>query len=294
MISLTACPICEQTSLRAFLTCKDYTVSHETFNLTECTSCGFVFTNPRPEDQNLGRYYQSSNYISHSEGNKSLMDTAYRLARSFTLRWKLNLVQRHSASPPDSLLDFGCGTGTFLQYCKQQGIRAAGIEPAPNARTIAARNTKADIVSDISDITSRYDAITLWHVLEHVADLNGTLEQLKSTLSENGTMFIAVPNHNSADAKTYKEYWAAYDVPRHLWHFSQTTMTRILNNHGMKVKHILPMPLDAYYVSLLSEQYRTNKRGFTLMAKATIQAFKSNRMAKKTNEYSSLIYIVTA
>lgn len=290
---LSMCPVCQQkANFSAFLSCKDYTVSNETFHLEKCPSCGFVATNPRPADNDLPRYYQSAAYISHSDISTNLIDKVYKVSRSFTLKWKYNLVQRHTVAKPSSLLDFGCGTGAFLQECQKHTMEVAGVEPAEGARAQATQNAKIKIHADVHGINASFDTITLWHVLEHVSDLNGTIEKLKNSLTENGTMFIAVPNLNSKDAKVYGEHWAAYDVPRHLWHFSRNTMKKLLASHQLKLHYVVPMRLDAFYVSLLSEKYKRGEKGVSNMTRAIIQGLRSNQEAIRTQEYSSLIYIV--
>ncbi|HEX8037772.1 MAG TPA: class I SAM-dependent methyltransferase [Chryseosolibacter sp.] len=247
-------------------------------------------TNPRPEDDQLGRYYQSDAYISHSNKTLTITDRVYKIARAFTLNWKYKLIHRHAATPPRSVLDFGCGTGSFLRTCKDHGMHIGGVEPSDSARQLAAKTTGAHIAADLDNISDQYDVITLWHVLEHVSNFNDTIQQLRNKLAENGTIFIAVPNLNSLDAKTYKQHWAGYDVPRHLWHFSIKTMERILSQNHLRVTTILPMKLDSFYVSILSEKYRNPTRGGSLV-NAVVQGRNSNRAAKRTGEYSSLIYI---
>lgn len=289
---LTACPVCRAHDFHPFLSCKDYTVSHETFLLEQCATCGFVFTNPRPDDAALPRYYQSPSYISHSDKPTGTIDRAYKISRHFTLKWKYEIVQKHALQPPSSILDYGCGTGAFLRTCQQRSMRIAGVEPSPLARTQAENNTNTPIYSHASEIDQDFHAITLWHVLEHVSDLHGTLEKLKKHLTENGTMFIALPNLKSQDANRYKEHWAGYDVPRHLWHFSEDTLKKLLTSHRLRVITTLPMPLDAYYVSLLSEKYKNGSNNVLNMTRALHSGWKSNQAGKKTSQYSSLIYIV--
>lgn len=249
-------------------------------------------TNPQPEEKDLPRYYQSESYISHSNKSQGIIDRIYKIARSYTLKWKYHLVQKHSLHHPSSLLDYGCGTGAFLQHCQTRNLHVAGVEPSDLARAEAIRMINAPVVSHLHEAKGQYDAITLWHVLEHVSTLNTTIEELKSKLQNNGTMFIAVPNLNSRDAKKYRQYWAAYDVPRHLWHFTKHSMESILNGHGLKLNKVLPMRLDAYYVSMLSEKYKRGQNNISTMTRALISGWQTNIEAKKTNEYSSLIYII--
>jgi 2-polyprenyl-3-methyl-5-hydroxy-6-metoxy-1,4-benzoquinol methylase len=249
-------------------------------------------TNPRPNEKDLPRYYESEAYISHSDESTSLIDHMYRISRRFTLRWKYNLLHTHSLRKPATILDLGCGTGAFLRECKKNNMQISGVEPSPVARETALRNTKARIWDNISAIQGDYDAITLWHVLEHVPALHQTLDKIKNHLSRNGTMFIAVPNLKSLDAKRYLENWAGYDVPRHLWHFSKETMKKTLERHNLNLVTTIPMYLDSYYVSLLSEKYKNGNNGAMNMARAILQGWLSNNEARKTSEYSSLIYIV--
>ncbi len=288
---LTECPVCLHHNFADFQVCRDYTVSHETFQLQQCPSCSLVFTNPRPDDDQLHKYYESENYVSHADKAANFVDSIYHIARSFTLKWKHRLLVQHAITTPHTVLDFGCGTGSFLSTCKQKGLQIAGVEPSLQARTIAATTTGEQIAQDLRDITGTHDVITLWHVLEHVTDLNETISSLSARLAENGTMFIAVPNLKSDDAAFYRAHWAGFDVPRHLWHFSQQAMTRLLANHNLNIAGMVPMRLDAFYVSLLSEQYLGRKAPGTFIS-AIARGLRSNFRAGTTNEFSSLIYIV--
>jgi len=290
MKHLSVCPVCQATHFVDHLSCKDYTVSHETFTLQKCTGCGFVITNPRPDETPLPRYYQSDAYISHSNKTLNIVDKVYKVSRTFTLKWKYNLVQRHSLTKPVSILDYGCGTGAFLRECKRHKMIISGVEPSPAARNHAKANTATEILSHIDEVKAVFDVLTLWHVLEHVSDLNETIAKLKNHLDKSGTMFIAVPNLQSFDAIRYKEHWAGYDVPRHLWHFSRKPMEILLSRHDLKLINVAPMRLDSYYVSLLSEKYKKGN-SVVSMLKAILQGWKSNNEANSTQEFSSLIYI---
>ena len=287
------CPICNHSLFDTFLTCEDSLLSHEHFDLKKCQSCTFVFTSPRPDAASLPNYYKSDQYISHTGKSTSLLDWIYLFARNFTLQWKISLIKKYRQKI--TLLDYGCGTGEFLRSAKEEGWQIAGLEPTADARKKATEITGINIASDLSQFNNQqFDVITLWHVLEHVMDLKSTIYQLKSLLREDGFFLIAVPNHQSYDAFFYQESWAAYDVPRHLWHFTRITMTALLHSLGLKIKAIEPMKLDAYYVSLLSEKYTSkNKGSYLSLFKGVTRGFQSNRKAKSTMDYSSLIYIVT-
>lgn len=292
MKSLTSCPVCQGTDFIPYLKCEDYTVSHETFQLVSCKRCAFTFTNPQPDTLELPRYYESDAYISHSDKSRGVIAMLYKLSRAFTLEWKYKLIRKHADPGARSILDFGCGTGKFLSECQKHGMKASGVEPSKAARKLAKSNTNGAIVETIDKIDGSFDIITLWHVLEHVADLQETISLLRHRLNKNGTIFIAVPNLRSLDATIYRQYWAAYDVPRHLWHFTKDTMRRLLADNDLKLTTILPMKLDAFYVSLLSEKYAGQRSKISAFTTAFLNASKSNRTARSSGEYSSLIYVV--
>lgn len=216
MNKLTECPICSATNLEVFLQTKDYFLSQEVFRIDRCLTCGFKFTNPRPEKEDLSNYYKSEEYISHSNTNKGLSSRLYKLVRAFTLGQKERLISRHVSR--GTILDYGCGTGHFLSYCKSKGWQTIGFEPDPGASGIAmAQGIKVySKESDLIKPSSGYNAISLWHVLEHLPELKDTLSFLKEKLNQNGIFVVAVPNPESYDARYYGPYWAAYDLPRHL------------------------------------------------------------------------------
>lgn len=293
---LEHCPVCNSSDFSNSIICKDYTVSQESFVIVECNRCNFRFTNPRPRAEELDKFYESEDYISHTNSSKSVVDVVYKTVRKFALKGKLKLINKLSKSKDKKLLDVGCGAGVFLNYCAENGWQTNGVEPNGKARAIAKNDSSSLIVEKLSDVEhTNFDTITLWHVLEHIPDLNSTIETLKSLLDSKGRLIVAVPNLESWDAWHYDKHWAAYDVPRHLYHFSQGTMVNLMKQHKLKVEAILPMKLDSFYVSLLSEKYRKhdNEAKGNGYIKAVIKGYKSNRYAKKhNNNYSSLIYII--
>lgn len=277
----------DNSELQPYLRCKDHTVSLEEFTLLKDINNDLLITSPRPSDDKLGDYYDSSDYISHTDSKKSFVDRVYQLVRNYALKQKLKLINSFGTESK-SILDIGAGTGDFLATCKNNGWDVQGIEPNEKARKIAQEKSGIDLKSEISNLKSgQYDVITMWHVLEHVPNLNETITELRNLLKPKGSLVIAVPNHKSFDAQHYKEYWAAYDVPRHLWHFSQASVRNLFSKQNMEVVKILPMKFDAYYVSLLSEKYKT---GIMNPVKAFAVGLRSNLKAKRTSEYSSLIY----
>ncbi|APD06797.1 hypothetical protein UJ101_01278 [Flavobacteriaceae bacterium UJ101] len=268
---------------------KDYFLTQEEFELEE-NSFGILETKPQPKVENLSNYYQSENYISHTDSKKSIFDFAYQFAKKINLKNKKVVLQKYKAS--GKLLDYGCGTGDFLNYIKDK-FEATGIEPNEKAANFARKKSSLKITNqtDLSQFKNEtFDIITLWHVLEHIPNLKEISIELKRILKEEGILIIAVPNHKSYDANYYQNFWAAYDVPRHLWHFSKTAMKNWWNQFEMQIIEIAPMKLDAFYVSILSEQYR-NKNIFSLI-KGVFRGILSNQKAKKSGEYSSLIYIL--
>ncbi|UOB19326.1 class I SAM-dependent methyltransferase [Abyssalbus ytuae] len=272
---------------KVFLKCKDYLVSQETFSLIEDEENNMLITYPKPAIENLDKYYQSENYISHTDSKKGLLNKLYQFIKYFALKNKVRLINKHAKGKKD-LLDIGAGTGSFLKVAQKKGWNTYGVEPNQYARSLAEkRNIKLN--ENIDNIHKTFDVITMWHVLEHVYDLDTYILKLNQLLNENGILIIAVPNFESYDAQHYKNYWAAYDVPRHLWHFSKSSIKKLFNKQNLKVVKIVPMLFDSFYVSLLSEKYKTGKMNFI---KAFFIGLKSNFKAKSNLNYSSLIYIL--
>ncbi len=272
-------------NLEFYISSKDYTVSNEDYKLLYNKEYDLLITDPVPED--LAKYYESDKYISHTDGNKSIIDKVYKLVKNYTLKKKLKLINSFNTKSK-TILDIGAGTGDFLSICKKNNWLVNGVEPSDNAKKLAF-DKGITLENDINIYDEKFDIITMWHVLEHIANLEEYIIKLKSLLKENGVLVIAVPNYKSYDAKYYKEYWAAFDVPRHLWHFSKSSIDKLFSKVDMKIIKVLPMKFDSYYVSLLSEKY---KKGTLKPLKAFLIGLKSNLSAKSTKEYSSHIYII--
>lgn len=271
-----------------FLTVKDNSVSKETFELLYDDTLDLLITSPQPSAENLGKYYESEDYISHTDGKRSIFEKAYHFIKNIALKNKLSLISSLQQSK-GSLLDIGAGTGDFLFVAKNNGWNAVGIEPSEKAKSIA-QSKGVELKSSLSDFDDNsFDIITMWHVLEHVPDLEYQIKELKRLVKPNGSIIIAVPNFKSFDATYYKEFWAAYDVPRHLWHFSKTAIKKLFTKEDLELVQILPMKFDSFYVSLLSEKYKNGKMNFI---KAFSIGLKSNLKANKNFEYSSHIYVL--
>ena len=274
-----------------YLEVKDHSVSGEDFQLLHNDELDMLETFPQPNPENLSEYYNSEDYISHTDTQRNLLEKVYHMVRNISLKRKLKLINSFKTEEK-ALLDIGCGTGDFLETAKSDNWKVTGIEPNENARQIANSKTN-NSVFEIEHLTelkaNSFDVITLWHVLEHLPNLKMHTKLFKHLLKPNGTLVIAVPNFKSYDAKYYKNFWAAYDVPRHLWHFSKTSIKQLFKKEGLVLKKTLPMVFDAYYVSLLSEKY---KSGFMNPIKAFWVGMRSNQKAKESKEYSSHIYIL--
>jgi 2-polyprenyl-3-methyl-5-hydroxy-6-metoxy-1,4-benzoquinol methylase len=272
--------------LKPFLNCKDYTVSKEMYKVMLNEQYEMLVTTPVPAD--LENYYKSESYISHTDSTKTLFDKAYQAVKNYALKKKVSLLDSFETEEK-KVLDVGAGTGDFLNSCKKSNWEIFGVEPSLDAIKIAAKKN-VFLKQNVSEFhQKKFDVITLWHVLEHIENLTEYIASIKKLLKENGTLVVAVPNYKSYDAKFYKEHWAAFDVPRHLWHFSQNSISKLFSQVSMRVVKTLPMKFDAYYVALLSEKY---KSGTMNPFKSLLRGFQSNNKARSTSEYSSLIYII--
>lgn len=291
LINYTQCPACASDSIHTVLSARDHTVSQELFEIWECENCSLRFTQNVPDENTISPYYQSDAYVSHSDTRAGLINRLYHLVRSHTLTVKRKLLKRVTGRQQGELLDIGAGTGAFAHAMQAAGWMVTGIEPDETARHIA-RNKfglelkPADVLSNMEP--GRFDAVTMWHVLEHVHDLHGYLDHCHRIIKPGGKLVIAVPNYTSLDANVYKEYWAAYDVPRHLYHFSPVSMEKLAIGKGFMPVSVSPMWFDSFYVSMLSERYR---RGRGNMPAAMMNGVLSNLEALRNyKKCSSVIY----
>ncbi len=292
-IHYTHCPVCESAAIKNVLQVKDYTVSGELFIIAECQSCSVRFTQDVPHENSIGPYYKSEDYISHTNTAKGVINKLYYCIRKKTIAGKRKLIEKNTGMKTGTILDAGSGIGSFVNEMKQYGWEATGLEPDADARKVA--KDKYDLeLTDISHFyqlpAGHFEVITLWHVLEHVHDLSGYIQQLKALLTDKGKLFIAVPNYTATDAKVYSQYWAAYDVPRHLYHFSPRSMQVLMERNGLKVLKHMPMWYDSFYISLLSSKYKSGKTNWPV---AVWNGFRSNINASvDTTKCSSLIYLI--
>lgn len=271
-----------------FLTVKDHSVSKETFDLYHDEDLDMLITHPQPNLENLGKYYESEDYISHTDNKRSLFEKAYHFVKGIALKNKLYLINSQQ-SQKGKILDIGAGTGDFLAVAKNDGWQTVGIEPSDRAKGIAISKGISFVENTVDLENHSFDVITMWHVLEHVPDLDFQIKELKRLLKPTGTLIVAVPNFKSFDAKHYGTFWAAFDVPIHFWHFSKKSIQMLFQKENIKLEKVLPMKFDSFYVSLLSEKYKNGKMNFV---KAFFVGFQSNWKAKQNSEYSSLIYVL--
>ena len=290
MEKLTGCPICETRASKTFLKCIDYTVSRETFTIVECKECNFRYTNPRPNEEEIGPYYKAEAYISHTNSGKGIINSIYKKVRKYTLSQKYKLISELANG--NVILDYGSGAGAFLNYCNKKGWEVKGVEADKETRDRVIAETNLDIISPAQISTldrEKYDIVTLWHVLEHVHQLKDTIGALVNSLKKDGALLIAVPNCNSLDALNYGKYWAAFDVPRHLYHFRPLDIAKLFKEFNLDVVDTLPMVFDSYYVSMLSEKHKAGGSGFF---GGIVNGFLSNVKGDPKSSFSSQIYIL--
>jgi predicted SAM-dependent methyltransferase len=291
-INRNSCPFCNSTQIHNVIACKDASHSQEVFDIAECAACTGRFTQNIPNENHIGPYYAFADYISHNNEAQGLINKMYLQARKYTLFTKWKLIKKYITQPNIQLADVGSGTGAFVHYCIQQQINAQGFEPDDAAREVANKTFNITLQPAQAWFTQQqqYNAITLWHVLEHLHELDAYLQSFYNKLIAGGYLFIAVPNYTSADAKHYKQHWAAYDVPRHLYHFSPVCMQQLATKYGFTLEATKPMWLDGYYVSMLTEKQQKKSMAFI---KGVWRGFITHiKLLGNKKHASSLIYIL--
>lgn len=286
---LINCPICGSEKHKLSISVKDFTVSKEIFNIVECGGCGLLFTNPRPGINDIGDYYKSASYISHTNQQTGVFGRLYQFLRNRAIDRKLSWIEKHSSG--NEILDYGCGTGEFLSFCSKQGWNTIGVEIADEPRKNAISRYGLNVISPLlidSIALNKFDVVTMWHVLEHVDNLLDTVRTIVAKIKPGGLLVLALPNPESWDAKHYKEFWAAWDVPIHYYHFKKEDILRLADMAGLSLVETKNMPFDSYYISLLSEEYKTGNKKWLEAVKI---GFLSNLKAGPNNA-SSLTYIL--
>ena len=287
------CLVCGSQDTEVNLTCRDYLTGGESFDIATCKSCGFHFILNPPSESEVGKYYDTSDYISHSDTKKGLTNTLYHFTRNLMLRHKRNVIMRVTGHKTGTLLDIGCGTGYFAAFMRDSGWNVTGMEINENARKLAREKFSLNVISE-SELSlpgeKFFDCITLWHVFEHLYDLHKYLGAISRLLKPGGKCIVAMPNCDSSDARHYGRFWAAWDVPRHLWHFAPDTFRAFALKNGCEIINTKCLPADVFYISILSERYRgTNLPFITGMVKGCWFAILTLFNKKRA---SSLIYII--
>lgn len=284
------CPWCDSEKTQMHLWVKDYFLTGEAFEIHECLKCGLLFTEPRPDSNHIGKYYQSEEYYSHQENKSGFIPKIYESVKKVNLKHKRKLATK--GMKVGTMLEIGCGVGDFLHEMEQKGWNCTGIEPSKEAKAIAKNRVKANILNpeDLATLKDEsFDLITMWHVLEHVDNLKDEVRHLQRLLKKGGRLVLALPNFKSTDAEYYREYWAAYDVPRHLNHFCRESINNIFKTTKLQLKKIDKLVWDAYYISYMSEKYKNH----TLpLLKGAVRGLMSNCKARKSGEWSSLVYVL--
>lgn len=286
LTEIVKCPICDSNSFNLKIAVKDHSISKENFEIIQCTECNFLITSPRPADNEISKYYASEEYISHSGTKKGLINSLYHKVQKLNMNLKYRAFAKYV--PRGTWMDYGAGNGAFLQYLESKKIVCEGFEPDATARKVASeKNISIQDSEEYKASSKQYSSITMWHVLEHIPNLNEIFQKHKSNLMPGGILTIAVPNHKSYDESFYKDYWAAYDVPRHLWHFSEKDVQSLLKKNGFEYIKTAPMIFDSYYVSMLSEKYK----GGSLIRGIMIGALSNLKARFKKSAFSSQIYV---
>jgi 2-polyprenyl-3-methyl-5-hydroxy-6-metoxy-1,4-benzoquinol methylase len=286
------CPVCGHSVSGMEMVCTDFFVTGEQFPLLKCAACGFRITGSAPDAVAVGRYYQSEEYVSHSNTREGFTNRVYHMVRTIMLERKHKLVVSSSGRSSGSLLDIGAGTGYFLQTMLGKGWEVTGTEKSDSARKFAAEKWGIPLLPEDgmwSLSENSFDVITLWHVMEHLHDLEKYWEKIASLMKPSGHLVIALPNPTSADAGHYREHWAAWDVPRHLWHFSPENIKQIAEKHGFILQRTYRMPFDAFYVSILSEKY--TKSAFPVMMGLWLGTLSWFSSLFRIHKSSSLMYV---
>lgn len=230
-----SCCICGSARSRPYLTNWDRSHGQPgVFTFVACRDCGHVYLDPRPTGEELDAYYPP-NYRAHARALDDEPNLLTRLSRRYGLRKRARELTRRRGQP-GRLLDVGCGSGLFLDEMRRRGWDVAGVEPSSHAAAYAVERlglpVRATTLEAACFQSQSFDAVTLWHVLEHVPDSRRTLEEARRLLRPNGVILAATPNRGSFDAHLFGRYWAEWEAPRHLNVLDDATLVVLLGQLG--------------------------------------------------------------
>ncbi len=261
---------------------KDYLVTGEKFKVYMDQNNIIGRTHPIPKKEEMDKYYESEDYYPHSLKKKNLLTFLYAISRKY-MHLKRLIWMRSYLKNNTRVLDYGCGSGDFVKYLRSKSIDAYGYEPRHNF-------CEHDFLTNEKIWKNKkYDIIILWHVLEHIHNPFVLIQSLKKRLNKKGKFFIAIPNFKSFDSKHYGKYWAGYDTPRHLWHFSRKSIHLIAKKNRFSIFKEKGLHLDSIYVSYLSEKHK--RKHFPLLFGVVI-GFVSILNSLFTKESSSFLFVL--
>lgn len=245
-MELISCPICNGSKFQNFIKVKDrFSLSRiENFQLVKC-NCNFILLNPRPNSDEISNFYNHTDYDPHKKRNLSFYDIIYKLVQKIALKIKFSRIIKFKKK--GELLDIGGGQGEFAIYMQNKGFSSTLQDNFSNYKGIL------KFYSNIDKLKNKlFDVISMWHVLEHIHDLEKLFISINTILKKNGILVIAVPNHDAIERISFHEKWAPYDAPRHLYHFNLFTLEKLLNKNGFEILKKYSMIQDSFYNILLS------------------------------------------
>ena len=263
---------------------RDHFLTKEVFNVVEHIE-GVLKTEPDLDEKTLKKYYDSSQYSSHNNIG-GCIGFLYSLSARIMLRFKFRVLAKH-INKESLIVDFGCGTGGFMSSLKKKKYNVVGVDSNKKARDKCLEK-KLTTFKSIKDFKENIDAITFWHSFEYVSNPNEILNQIINQSKNNLTVVIALPNYRSFDAKHYGAFWAAYDVPRHRFHYSARGIKKLMKSYGFECLKTKPMLLDAFYISIMSEKYKKSKLSFV---KGIMVGLISNLAGLFSSSYSSSVFV---
>ena len=288
------CPICGHNEFEKVYDLDDYKITQETFSLQKCTHCTLIYTVDPPLGDNIGRYYESDDYLEHSNRKNDLFSRMYGWGRDLMFGYKYGILKKLGSEK--KILDIGAGSGYFLNFMRGKGYSVTGIEMSERARNHAKEVHNLDIHPDEmfhnKAFKEKFDIISLWHVMEHLYDLNQVVKRFDELLNPNGHLVIALPNYNALEVEIYKKYWNGWDVPRHLWHFSPQSLKHLMNNHGFEIERMKMMPLDPLFNTLLTNKYRQGNAVMNVLRMCTVGVMSLISGLFNVEKASSIIYVI--
>jgi len=258
------CPLCNSDKSTITFNGKDFLYSKKDFTVVSCSSCGVMYTNPRVKKNQIGNYYFKGYSPYKPVKRNPLLRTMIDLSGNIFGNINIEIHKDIKSYNFKTVLEVGPGSGSLLQFLKKNNYQVAGVEIDNDCvERIKAQGIEC-YCGELSDYkrmlgTRKFELIILCHVLEHLYNPREIIEIIYSLLSDNGILYMILPDVGSIEAKLFGKYWIGWDLPRHVVHYNRNTVRDLLTKSGFKVISIRKNISSSFFIESIGFRFLNGK-----------------------------------